>query len=240
MISKKAGGYLLDVEKIPNKKVSDSVVEQIEKMIESGSFNIGDKLPSVRELCELFGVGRSAVRDAITTLKGKGTVEVKHGEGTYICGFDSTSLFKNQVLQPNLKDINELFQVRKMLEVGMAEMASVNHTQELIQEMAEILSVESETGWGSDYSFHMKIAEASGNEILIQLVEFISSAMKKVMSEFYKQIEKDKSILEKIGFQHEEVFQAIKAGNRELAGQTMMSHLAFVEELLQSSVLENK
>ncbi|SEM60086.1 GntR family transcriptional regulator, transcriptional repressor for pyruvate dehydrogenase complex [Mesobacillus persicus] len=228
----------MNVEKIRNKKVSDRVVEQIELMIESGEFTIGEKLPSVRELCELFGVGRSAVRDAITTLKGKGTVEVKHGEGTYICGFDSSSLFKSQVLLPSIKDVHELFQVRKILETGMAEMASINRSEEMISEMEVLLSNQTDTGWGSDYSFHMLIAKASGNEILLQLVEFISSAMKKVMIEFYKQIEEDISLVRKIDQQHVTILQAIKEQNPKLAGQEMMLHLTTVETLLKSSVLE--
>ncbi|MBM4760680.1 FadR/GntR family transcriptional regulator [Bacillus sp. B15-48] len=229
----------MDVEKIHNQKVSDRVVEEIEKMIESGRFSIGEKLPSVRELCELFGVGRSAVRDAITILKGKGTVEVKHGEGTFIRGFDSSSLFKDQVLLPSLKDIHELFQVRKMLETGMAEMAALNRSEAMVVELGKILSLEKETGWGSDYSFHMTIAKASGNEILIRLVEFISSAMKKVMLEFYNEIEKDKEIIINIEAQHDRIFQAIQSQNPKLARDAMMNHLIYVESLLQKIVLEN-
>ncbi|WP_121611248.1 FadR/GntR family transcriptional regulator [Mesobacillus foraminis] len=229
----------MKVERITNKKVSDSVVEQIESMIESGAFSIGEKLPSVRELCDMFGVGRSAVRDAITTLKGKGTVTVKQGEGTYICGFDSASLFKSQVMLPSSKDIKELFQVRKMLETGMAEMASLNCTDAMIVEMEEILAKETTRGWGSDYSFHMTIAKASGNEILIQMVEFISSAMKKVLIEFHKQIEEDGEMIHTISSQHHCILEAIKARDPKLAGQAMMEHLTMVEELLQNSILEN-
>lgn len=228
----------LNIGKIPNRKVSDHVVELIEKMIDSGEFTIGEKLPSVRELCDLFGVGRSAVRDAITTLKGKGTVEVKHGEGTFIRGFDSSSLFKSQIMLPSLKDIHELFQVRKMLETGMVEMASVNRTKEMVSEMERILSDQNESGWGSDYSFHLAIAKAAENEILLQLIEFISTAMKKVMIEFYKQIEKDQELIEKIDQQHEQILQAIKEQNPSKARQEMLNHLTFVESLLQSSVLE--
>ena len=228
----------MDVEKIQNKKVSDRVVEQIEKMIESGQFSIGEKLPSVRELCDLFGVGRSAVRDAITTLKGKGTVEVKHGEGTFIRGFDSSSLFKSQVLLPSLKDIQELFQVRKIVETGMAEMASINRSDEMITELEQVLSVEKETGWGSDYSFHMSIARSSGNEILIQLIEFISAAMKKVMIEFHQEIAKDNQIVKNIWTQHERIFQAIKAQSPKRARDEMMEHLIYVEGLLRRIVIE--
>jgi GntR family transcriptional regulator, transcriptional repressor for pyruvate dehydrogenase complex len=239
VISEKAGEYHLDVEKISNKKVSDSVVEQIEKMIESGTFAIGDKLPSVRELCDLFGVGRSAVRDALTTLKGKGTVDVKRGEGTFICGFDSASLFKSQVMLPSLKDINELFQVRKMLETGIAEVAALNRSDEVVSELEEILTLQTEAGWGSDYNFHMAIAKAAGNDILIQLIEFISTAMKKVMSEFYKKIEEDPETVAEIEHQHQRILQAIKAREPLTAKREMMGHLSYVEELLRSSILES-
>lgn len=99
-MSERIEGGCVNVGKIFIKKVSETVEQEIEKMIESGKFQSGEKLPSVRELCDLFGVGRSAVRDAITTLKGKGTVYVKQGEGTYICEFDSTKLFTNHMLIP--------------------------------------------------------------------------------------------------------------------------------------------
>ena len=228
----------MDIQKISNKKVSDSVAEQIERMIESGKFETGEKLPSVRELCEMFGVGRSAVRDAITTLKGKGTVDVRRGEGTFICGFNSSSMFKSQVLLPGLKDIRELFQVRKMLETGMAELAAENCPKALIVEMEDILSEGHERGWGTDYRFHMAVAKAAGNDILIQLIDYISAAMKKAMSEFHRQIEKDEEVLRQIERQHQEILACIKLKDPERAKEEMMRHLSYVEELLKANILE--
>ena len=126
------------VEKISTKKVSESVTEEIEKLIERGTFQAGEKLPSVRELCELFGVGRSAVRDAITTLSGKGIVTVKQGEGTYICEFDSSKLFNHPLLLPSSKDITELFQVRKIVETGIAEASAIHRSEEDLLKMEEV------------------------------------------------------------------------------------------------------
>lgn len=79
-MSVKEGVVRMDVKKISTRKISEIAAEQIEDMIAKGSFKPGDKLPSVRELCELFGVGRSAVRDALTSLQGKGIVQVKQGK----------------------------------------------------------------------------------------------------------------------------------------------------------------
>lgn len=219
--------------------MSDSVVEQIEEMIKSGSFQAGEKLPSVRELCEMFGVGRSAVRDAITTLKGKGAVEVKQGEGTYILEFDSTRLFNNHLLLPGYRDISELFQVRKILEAEIAEMAALNRSEADLHLMEKILSNQSIKGWESDYHLHTAIAKAAGNEIIIQLVQFISATMKKAMIDFHNYIEKNPTTVQVIENQHIRIYESIKLAIPQKAKQTMIEHLNFVEkELLQSHALQ--
>ncbi|MGZ4161036.1 MAG: FadR/GntR family transcriptional regulator [Neobacillus sp.] len=229
----------MKVKKISTKKVSDSVVEQIEEMIKSGSFQAGEKLPSVRELCEMFGVGRSAVRDAITTLKGKGAVEVKQGEGTYILEFDSTRLFNNHLLLPGYRDISELFQVRKILEAEIAEMAALNRSEADLHLMEKILSNQSIKGWESDYHLHTAIAKAAGNEIIIQLVQFISATMKKAMIDFHNYIEKNPTTVQVIENQHIRIYESIKLAIPQKAKQTMIEHLNFVEkELLQSHALQ--
>lgn len=226
--------------KISTKKVSDSVVEHIEEMIESGRFEAGEKLPSVRELCEMFGVGRSAVRDAITTLKGKGTVYVKQGEGTYICEFDSAKLFTNPMLLPSTRDISELFQVRKILETGIAEMAALNRSEEDLEQIDAILSNQSNNGWESDFHLHTAIAKATGNEIIIQLIQFISTTMKKAMIDFHTYIQKNQDTVDAIGKQHERIYESIKLADPKTAKQMMIEHLDFVEkELTQSHVLQH-
>lgn len=229
----------MNIEKISTKKVSESVEEQIEKMIVSGMFKAGEKLPSVRELCEMFGVGRSAVRDAITTLSGKGAVYVKRGEGTFVCEFDSTKLFNNPMFLASSKDIRELFQVRKILEPGIAEMAALNRTEEDLENLMK-LADQSNNAWESDYQFHLTIAKATGNEILTQLLQFISSTTKKVMMDFHMYIQKDKEMVDLIVNQHNLIFDSIKKGDPKRAKQTMSNHLKTVEELLQESVLSNK
>jgi GntR family transcriptional regulator, transcriptional repressor for pyruvate dehydrogenase complex len=229
----------MQVKKITTKKVSDSVVEQMEEMIKSGTFQAGEKLPSVRELCEMFGVGRSAVRDAITTLKGKGVVDVKQGEGTYILEFDSTRLFNNQLLLPRPRDISELFQVRKLLEPGITEMAANNRTEVDLNLMEKILSNQATKGWEADYLLHTAIARAAGNEIIIQLLKFISTTMKNAMIDFHNYIEKNPDIAHMIEKQHAGIYQSIKLGMCQKAKQKMMEHLNFVEkELLKSHVFE--
>lgn len=226
----------MNVEKISVKKVSESVVEQIEKMIEHGSFQSGEKLPSVREMCEMFGVGRSAIRDAIITLKGKGTVDIRQGEGTYVCRFDSSKIFNNHLIIPETSDVRALFQVRKILEPGIAEMTASNRTDEQLAEIEAILSNKTTNGWEEDYNFHMTIAKASKNQIIYQLIQFISTTTKKHMNDFHQFIQEDPKLVAKINAQHKEILLAIKETNSELAKNKMTEHLEYVETILQKSL----
>jgi GntR family transcriptional regulator, transcriptional repressor for pyruvate dehydrogenase complex len=238
--TQRKGGESMNVKKIPTKKISESVAEQLEEMILSGSLQAGEKLPSVRELCNLFDVGRTAVRDAITTLKGKGAVYVKQGEGTFICKFDSSNLFSKPVTVPNRNDLHKLFQVRKILEPGIAEMASLNRTEEDLKRMEFSLSQSLHEGWEGDYSFHMSIAKATGNEILIGLLELISTTTKKTMMEVHHYIQREKQAALTIFNQHEKIFQSIQSENANKAGQCMVEHLDYVEKLLQSQMAKEK
>lgn len=232
----KKGEESLQIEKISVKKVSESVVEQIEKLIEEGTFKSGEKLPSVREMCEMFGVGRSAIRDAIITLKGKGTVDVKQGEGTYIRGFESVNLFNQPLISPDSNDVRDLFQVRKMLEPGIAEMAAISRTENQLQEMRESLTSQNLNNWENDYIFHMTIAKSSRNPIIIQLMEFISATTKKHMNDFHHHIQGNFNIIETIHEQHEHIYTAISDHNAIEAKIKMTEHLEYVEDILHSSL----
>ena len=241
VMSEKVGGVLMLIEKITTKKISATVVEEIEKLIEKGAFQAGEKLPSVRELCEMFGVGRSAVRDAITTLSGKGIVYVKQGEGTYICEFDPSKFFNHRLMLPRSKDIIELFQVRKILETGIAEKAAIHRSEEDLRRLEACLFDKEGNHWESDYQFHLTLAQSTGNDILIQFMQFISAAIQKAMIDFHQYIEKNPETTQKIQHQHQLIFEAIQNQESSAAHQKMSEHLSFVEEeLLESHVLQKK
>ncbi|MCP3027498.1 FCD domain-containing protein [Halobacillus sp. A5] len=211
--------------------------EQLETFIRSGTYQPGEKLPSVRELCDLFDVGRSAVRDAVTSLKGKGLVEIRQGEGTYLCHFNSAKLLDQFLLLPNMEDIEALFQVREMLEDGMVKLAAQHRTDEDLQAMEEAVNEMKAKGGEdqglSDYQFHTSIARASGNHILCQLMDFISSSTKKSMVDFHSAIALDSILLREVIQQHERIFAHIKAGEIEQSGKAMMDHLEFVRNFMK-------
>jgi GntR family transcriptional repressor for pyruvate dehydrogenase complex len=229
----------MQVTNLSSKKVSERVVEQIEQWVVSGSVGPGDKLPSVRELCDMFQVGRSAVRDAITTLKGQGIVEVRQGEGAFICQVQTSKIFEG-LLFLNGTDIDNLYSVRKILEISTAEMAALHRKEADLDNMDKALyrlekgnKVDS---WEADYAFHIAIAEATQNKVIVQLMQTIATIMKKALIGCHQIISSDPAVSETIFQQHLVIYEAIKEGKPQKARESMLVHLTHVEELLQKSL----
>ncbi|MDQ0337600.1 GntR family transcriptional repressor for pyruvate dehydrogenase complex [Caldalkalibacillus uzonensis] len=225
----------MNVEKITPKKISEQVAEQLEQWIISQHLQPGDKLPSVRQLCDMFDVGRSAVRDAITTLKGKGILEVKQGEGAFIRSFDSAQLFE-QLLLLDKQDLTDVFNVRKILEVGSAELASTSRTAAHVQQMEKALQMlensDSLEDWEADYAFHMAIAEATRNKVIIRLMETVSVLLKKAIINCHNMALHSEAVSSSIRKQHVAIYLAIKEQKAEQAREAMFEHLCYVEALL--------
>ncbi len=225
----------LEIQKISNKKISELVADQLQEWIETGKVQPGEKLPSVRELCDLFNVGRTAIRDAITTLKGKGLVDVRRGEGTYVKSYDYSRIF-DEILLLNQTDIHKLFNVRKILEAGIAEMAAQARDPEDIHRirthMDQIKEAKTIEGWKADYEFHLAIAEATKNEVLVLLLETISSTMKIAIKGCHQIIMENPQLTREIVVQHENIYSAIKEGRPSEARASVIEHLTYVESLL--------
>lgn len=224
---------ILAIEKIETKKVSHIIEEKLEEMILDGQYQIGEKLPSVRMLCESFGVGRSAIRDAITALKGKGLVEVKQGEGTYVKAFDVHTLLGSKYWNLYEKDIQELFQARKIVEVGLAELAANHRSEKDVEDLHYILTAKK--GWESDFLFHQKLACIGGNTVLMQFIDFISAPLKQTLVKFHQYIQNSTEKGSIIEAQHRNIFQAIKERNSKKASEEMLVHLTTVEDMLQET-----
>ncbi len=107
-------------------KVYEGVARQIERLISEGSLKPGDKLPSERELAEMFRVSRSSLRDGIRKLELLGLVEARHGEGTIVRDLSADSLVSPiaSMLVRKRQLVAELLDVRKMLEPPLAGRAA--------------------------------------------------------------------------------------------------------------------
>ena len=79
---------------LERKRLTDQIIDRLVDMIEKGNFKPGDKLPPEPELMELFGVGRSSIREAINALSLFGLLTVRPGQGTHVAVFSEEHLAK--------------------------------------------------------------------------------------------------------------------------------------------------
>ncbi|MGR3763193.1 FadR/GntR family transcriptional regulator [Rossellomorea sp. NS-SX7] len=232
----------MNYKRIKPRKIYEEVAEALIDMIKSGQLKSGDKLESVQQLAENFQVGRSAVREALSALRAMGLVEMHQGEGTYVREFDSKMLSLPVYIAVLMKkdDVKNLLEVRRILEVGAVLAAAERRTDEQLAEIKEALDQmeaanDQELGEEADFRFHMAIAKASQNELLIGLMNNVSEMMVTTMRETRRLwLYSEKSTLDRLWKDHQQIYQAIETQDGMEAQNVMLHHLQSVEEVLMN------
>ncbi|MFY4775616.1 FadR/GntR family transcriptional regulator [Metabacillus sp. RGM 3146] len=226
---------------IKPKKIYEEVADALLETIKAGTIMPGEKLDSVQQLAENFQVGRSAIREALSALRAMGIVEMKQGEGTFVKYFnpDLIASSVSSAILMNKKDIVHLLEVRKILEAGAAGSAALNRTQGNIEKFEGILdrmkdSVgNEELGEKSDLDFHMAIAEASQNSLLLRLMDNVSGMMIETMRETRRiWLYSKHKTAERLYQEHVTIFKAILQKDSVSAQNLMLEHLESVEQVL--------
>ncbi len=227
--------------KIKPKKIYEEVTEAIYEMIRTGKLLPGQKLDSVQQLAENFQVGRSAIREALTSLRAMGLIEMRQGEGTFIREFSTDQIVfpLSTAILMNKEDISNLLEVRKIIEVGTATVAAQKRTAEQLGAIEEALNDmkqahgNQELGEEADLKFHLAIAKGSQNTLLINLLNQVSEMMAVTMKETRRVwLYSNEITMEQLFEEHDLIFQAIRDQNEAKASQLMMIHLDNVEAIL--------
>ncbi|MFC3883346.1 FadR/GntR family transcriptional regulator [Bacillus songklensis] len=230
---------------IKPKKIYEEVAEALLSMIKSGDLKPGDKLDSVQQLAENFQVGRSAIREALSALRAMGLVEMKQGEGTYVRQFDAEliSLPVTAAVLMKKEDIIHLLEVRKVLEVGTVVAAATKRTLDDLQKMKEALEAmkaaagNEELGERADFEFHMAIAAASKNPLLVNLMNNVSEMMIETMRETRRLwLYSKQTTSERLYQEHMQIYEAIVEQNPSKAQELMLTHLVAVEQVLMKYI----
>lgn len=142
--------------------------------IQNGQFLPGDMLPSERDLAKKLGVSRSSVREALIALEITGWVEIRTGNGVYVC--DPLPLPAQS--QPEEEfSLKSLILARQAFEGLLAEMAARNGSEDQRTELMDImrdltqLNTNDEKFLSEDKRFHLMIGEMSGNEVLRDMMD---------------------------------------------------------------------
>ncbi|OBR65635.1 transcriptional regulator [Paenibacillus oryzae] len=169
-------------------KLVDDVVIQLQQKITGGELKEGDKIPTEPELMEQFGVGRSTVREAVRVLVHAGLLEKKQGFGTYLA---SSVQIIREPLEHRLRraEIFEVYEVRRMLELEIARLAAMRRDEDdlalmrsYLEQRSEALEAGDREGYlNADIQFHIAVAAASKNHVVIDLYRTFSSVLRNAL-----------------------------------------------------------
>jgi len=221
-------------------KVYEGVARQIERLISEGSLKPGDKLPSERELAEMFRVSRSSLRDGIRKLELLGLVEARHGEGTIVRDLSADSLVSPiaSMLVRKRQLVAELLDVRKMLEPPLAGRAATNASADDIVHLADILRRQrekvrrGELAIEEDSEFHYNIARAARNSVIIKVLDVLMGLLRKT---------RERSLqvggrLQRSFAGHRRILRAIERRDAAAAEAAMRRHLEQIEEIIRKKM----
>jgi len=223
-------------EAVRRTRLHEKVAKQIERLIVEGGLKPGDKLPPERELCVMFRVSRSSVRDAIRTLELAGLVEPRQGEGTVVCDVSADSLINPlaAVLVRKRALVGELLDVRKMIEPPLAARAASHASPEELARLEDILRRQEqkvrrrELAIEEDSEFHYTIAMAAKNSVVLKVLDVLMDLLR-ASRERSLQFE---GRLEKSFSGHQQILRAIKRRDAAAAERAMRQHLAKIEEII--------
>ncbi|RAN65673.1 FadR/GntR family transcriptional regulator [Dolosigranulum pigrum] len=224
--------------KTNSKSLVEQTADKILDYIIENNLSTGDKLPNEYNLAEDLSVSRSTIREAIRALTSKNVLEVRRGLGTFVSekrGVSEDPLGFS-LLNNTHKLIEDLFELRFLLEPRMAELAAINANKEDIYELKEIKKrIESEVEkrgskhFELDIKFHSLIAEASGNLAMIQIVPIINQSIWLYNSNSYTSNKIKKEMI----ISHEEILEAIILKKPESAYKAMEKHINTVRDSLE-------
>jgi GntR family transcriptional repressor for pyruvate dehydrogenase complex len=222
-------------------RLYEQIVQQIEESVLNGSLKPGDQLPAERELAQRLGVSRTAVREAVKALREKGLVEAYSGRGTFIT--DGTTHAARQSFDLMVKIGQQegslhLAELRWILEPGIAAVAAERIEEEHLAAMREAVAVmeraqkNPEAYIEADLDFHLALAEAAANPLILSLIDSIVGLLREQRIKIFN-VEGGP---QRGQMHHKRILAAMEQRDSETARQAMAAHLEQVREDSQVSV----
>jgi GntR family transcriptional repressor for pyruvate dehydrogenase complex len=216
---------------IERRKVYELVAERLTARIGDG-LEPGAPLPPERELMQVFAVGRSSVREALRMLESKGLIESR-GNGAFVVAEPRNPFTDGlgELIAGGQTDLQQLFEVRRLLEGEIAALAAERRTDEQVARLrAANAAMESgldaeETYIAADIEFHLILAEATGNRFVVHLMDAVRDQLRTAFGTvFHVPDSPTLSVAE-----HREIVDAVEARDAALARERMNLHIGRVE-----------
>lgn len=227
--------------------LSQRIERTIESAIREKKLAIGSKLPTEREMCESFGVSRTALREALRRLSARGLINIHKGSGMYVSEINIDDAIKTLDLYYDLKFDNNLLaqiiEVRSLFEPEIARLAAENRTRKDLDDLAENLKEfercdpdNTQMEADLDNHFHLTITKATLNPIVQITMEPIYSLLPRMRNYIYGNIDGEKAHTLK---SHQALLDAIEKQDGERAQLIMRDHLERTREIYHTHMNSN-
>ncbi|UVH49583.1 FCD domain-containing protein [Pseudomonas sp. CBSPBW29] len=234
-------------DQVRQRRLSDDIVEQLEGMILEGTLKSGERLPAERALAEQFGVSRPSLREAIQKLAAKGLLISRQGGGNYVVE-SLGSTFSDpllHLLENNPEAQRDLLEFRQTLEASCAYYAALRATEvdrerltAAFEELQDCYTRSDEVSraeeGAADARFHLAIAEASHNAVLLHTIRGLFDLLKRnVVTNIGGMYQQRTETRDMLINQHRDLYLAIIEGRAEQAREVSTRHLLYVQEVLE-------
>lgn len=214
---------------IDNKSLVDRVEARLVELLQHKKLKVGDTIPKELDLAKALGVSRTVIREAMLRLRMVGIIDSRKKKGAVITSPDIFSTMSKS-LNPHILDdstLKEIFEIRLVLEVGMADLLFARISEKNIADLKKIVKNEPEDAkhqlFHSEYEtrFHGKLYEISGNETLKKFQSMLLPIFDYVQkSSLLKHPDKRKKFVS-----HRQLISILETGSPEKFRQGMRAHL---------------
>ncbi len=228
---------------VSRETLSDVIVEQIVEMISSSALKPGDRLPPERELCKTLGVGRTSVREALKPLMAIGVLDRRGSAGTFVA---KDGQFLEKALEWGLRvhprRVDEIVETRMMLETHTAYWAASRATTENLTTLSDLQrqmyeAIDDRAAFRElDVRFHLEIAQATQNSIMITLVNMMRRYFLALMQERLSAGQTQTETLTRVSAdQHQAILECLLARDANGAHDAMAVHIETASRDLPTS-----
>lgn len=229
---------------VTRKSIFNILLEKFIELISDGVLLPGFTFPNENEMCKRLGVGRSTLRETYTALKAMGYI-TRTKAGTIVNNKSQilSSMSLNYLLKKS--ELQDIYEFRDMLETQCAEAACSKASVESIRKLGGIIEEmrikaaehDIEALAELDVRFHFEIASSLGNSLISNTLAAVTNEFERSATAGYFIAQ---SVIENSIAFHEQIFEAIKSHDAEMAKKRMRAHIHNIYEVLQKATLEDK
>lgn len=216
--------------RVKKKNLYETVADRMEDMILDNSLRQGERLPSEQDLALKFGISRNVMRESLKLLKERQLIVQKNGEGTFIAKPEGGSVTEvlNRMLR--LDDIGymDVYEMRRILEPYACRVVAMKQERLDFDELERCLQgmIDSKDVWDKridyDIQFHVCIAEATGNPLLICFIKSMVNLWKTILLRGI--VTQQEGHQDGIEF-HQRIMECLRKGDPEESDAVMKAHI---------------